>query len=128
MGFSAFRGFQPSTAKGYSLVLPAMEKAMAAEKKAERIPDKDPSQDTDWEWLKMPAPYCDTFAVDAWQTGVVRLTFGEYTMKGFLPFFRAAVVMPQEDAKQLAEAILEQIQKAEKEMEKELKAEAVKKP
>lgn len=66
----------------------------------------DPDQDTYWRWLKLPAPYCDTWAVDAWPTGVVRLTFAEFTTKGYLPFFRSAVVLPHSDARDLANAII----------------------
>lgn len=88
---------------------------------AEKQPDgppkfKIPDDDPEWSWLKAPGTYCDTFSVDVWAgPQVVRLTFGEYTDKGMLPFFRAAVVMPIADAKGLAETLTELIQEAEKE-------------
>jgi hypothetical protein len=88
---------------------------MADEKEPDdAIPYKEPDNDPYWRWLKLAAPYCDTWAVDAWPTGVVRLTFAEFTGKGYLPFFRSAVVMPHGDAKDFARAILEEVQKIEK--------------
>jgi hypothetical protein len=67
-------------------------------------------------WPGYSAVYCDTFAVDAWlPAGVVRLTFGEFTGQGYLPFFRSAVIPPIEDAKQLAKMMVDQIQEAEAE-------------
>lgn len=75
---------------------------------------KDPASDPKWKWLQEPAIFCDAYAVDAWQSNVVRIVFGEYTAPEFLPFFRTAVVMPVEDAKQLVVSLQKAIQEYER--------------
>lgn len=83
--------------------------------------EKDPTKDTDWTWLQLPGVFCDTFAVFVDVSGTVRLTFAEFTQKGMLPFFRAAVVLPIADAKSLAKILTAQIAKAEKDEENAVK-------
>lgn len=77
---------------------------------------KDPNVEPEWGWLREPGVYCDTYAVDIFQPqGVVRLTFGEYTDKEHLPYFRSAVVLPIAEAKALGRWLIKLIEAEEKE-------------
>ena len=104
-----------------------MEVAMAAKEPPmaakEPPPLKDPENELQWRWLKDPATYCDAYNVDVWPgPGVVRISFGEFTNKEYLPFFRAAIVMPISDAKSLAETLIALIREAEQDKEKREKS------
>jgi hypothetical protein len=85
-----------------------------ASEKSSKTTEKDPRQDPDLQWLETPGIFCDTFAVDTWPSQVVRIVFGEYTAAGYQPFFRSAIVMPIDDAKQLSDAIKRSIEAFEK--------------
>jgi hypothetical protein len=68
----------------------------------------------DYDWLRLPAVYCDTYSSAVFRrAGVVRIAFGEYVGRNYMPFYRSCVAMPISDAKMLVRTLTRQITRAE---------------
>jgi hypothetical protein len=60
----------------------------------------------DQESLAIPAPYVDRFQISSLNGVLVRISFGEALAAGGKAHYRAAVMMPANDARELALTIL----------------------
>ena len=88
-----------------------------------KTPRTPPEEEPRLRWLGLPGVYCDTFTLDSWTSGVVRIAFGEYTDPEHYPWYRTAVVMPISDVKALARALTRVVTEAEAEAEAEAERE-----
>ena len=78
---------------------------------------EDPAEETGFRWLQLPAIFVDTFSVDHFSGGtIIRLVFGEYVSREYVPFYRASVAMPLSDAKALARTLTRIVKDAEQEL------------
>ena len=73
---------------------------------ADKTERKPPEGTAEWSWLSEPAIYCDAYSVDYWEEPrIVRFSFGEFTDEDHQPFFRAGIVMPIGDVRQLVRSL-----------------------
>jgi hypothetical protein len=64
------------------------------------------SASIDQEALAIPAPYVDRFQITSLNGGLVRISFAEVLAANEKAHYRAAVMMPANDARELALTIL----------------------
>jgi len=77
---------------------------------AKRKPEDEPA----YRWLQDPAPFCDHYAAKVYRdSNVVRMAFGEHIGGNFWPIYRAAVVMPVSDVKDLIKTLSRIVKDAE---------------
>lgn len=88
----------------------------SATPESEEEPSRSAEGSEEYEWLRTPAIFCDTFVSSVFRRDrVVRIAFGEYTGRGYFPFYRTSVTMPIGDARALVRVLDRQLKEADEE-------------